>query len=94
MVEKKGFNFLSSSCRNIIEFTFHVSKVHSCILKDMATYHLDTHVDIMLVIMAIHNHFKRKNQLDEEFEIASSESCTPHFYEDVCKIPMIKDILL
>nr|XP_033516364.1 probable glycosyltransferase At5g25310 [Nicotiana tomentosiformis] len=70
---KEMFNYLYSSCRNIVERTFGVWKVRRCILRDMPFYHIDTQRDIVLATMAIHNYIRKKCKVDNAFQEAENE---------------------
>ncbi|XP_059310009.1 uncharacterized protein LOC132061169 [Lycium ferocissimum] len=71
------FNYLHSSCRNVIERTFGVWKARWSILRDMPYYHIDTQRDIVLATMAIHNYIRKKCNVDDAFQTAKNESYIP-----------------
>ncbi|KAK6935067.1 Harbinger transposase-derived nuclease domain, partial [Dillenia turbinata] len=74
---KKKFNFPHSSCRNIIERTFGVWKVHFLILGDMPYYPINVQTEIVLATMAIHNYIRQRSVADNRFEIAQNETYLP-----------------
>ncbi|XP_060200882.1 uncharacterized protein LOC132629171 [Lycium barbarum] len=71
------FNYLHSSCRNVVERTFGVWKARWSILRDMSYYHIDTQRDIVLATMAIHNYIRNKCNVDDAFQTAENESYIP-----------------
>ncbi|XP_060178725.1 uncharacterized protein LOC132608936 [Lycium barbarum] len=71
------FNYLHSSCRNVVERTFGVWKARWSILRDMPYYHIDTQRDIVLDTMAIHNYIRRKCNVDDAIQTAENESYIP-----------------
>ncbi|XP_075103436.1 uncharacterized protein LOC142178018 [Nicotiana tabacum] len=77
------FNYLHSSCRNIVERTFGVWKATWSILRDMSFYHIDTQRDIVLATMAIHNYIRKKCNMDDAFRTAENERYVPSVDPDV-----------
>nr|XP_016507895.1 PREDICTED: uncharacterized protein LOC107825535 [Nicotiana tabacum] len=77
------FNYLHSSCKNIVESTFGVWKTRWSILRDMPFYHIDTQGDIVLATMAIHNYIRKKCNMDDAFRIAENERYIPSVDPDV-----------
>ncbi|OIT33640.1 hypothetical protein A4A49_61092 [Nicotiana attenuata] len=77
------FNYLHSSCRNIVERTFGVWKARWSILRDMPFYHIDTQRDIVLATMAIHNYIRKKCNMDDAFRAAENERYVPSVDPDV-----------
>ncbi|XP_060170797.1 uncharacterized protein LOC132601748 [Lycium barbarum] len=71
------FNYLHSSCRNVVEHTFGVWKTRWSILRDMSYYHIDTQRDIVLDTMAIHNYIRKKCNVDDAFQTVENESYIP-----------------
>ncbi|XP_033517593.2 uncharacterized protein [Nicotiana tomentosiformis] len=71
------FNYLHSSCRNIVERTFGVWKARWSILRDMSFYHSDTQRDIVLATMAIHNYIRKKCNMGDAFRAAENERYVP-----------------
>ncbi|XP_060216244.1 uncharacterized protein LOC132643727 [Lycium barbarum] len=71
------FNYLHSSCRNVVERTFGVWKARWSILRDMPYYHIDTQRDIVLATMAIHNYIRKKCNVDDAFQTAENENYIP-----------------
>ncbi|KAM3378864.1 hypothetical protein P3S68_011277 [Capsicum galapagoense] len=67
------FNYLHSSCRNIVECTFDVWKARWSILRDMSYYNIDTQRDIVIATMVIHNYFRKKCNVDNAFQTAENE---------------------
>ncbi|XP_009762934.1 uncharacterized protein [Nicotiana sylvestris] len=80
---KEMFNYLHSSCRNIVERTFGVWKAKWSILRDMPFYHIDTQKDIVLATMAIHNYIRKKCKVDNAFQEAENERYVPRVDPDV-----------
>ncbi|KAK6938019.1 hypothetical protein RJ641_031527 [Dillenia turbinata] len=58
---KKKFNFLHSSCKNIIE-------------RDMPYYPINVQTEIVFTTMAIHNYIHQRGAVDNGFEIARNET--------------------
>ncbi|XP_047258740.1 uncharacterized protein LOC124890936, partial [Capsicum annuum] len=85
--EPKGFiekfNYLHSSCRNIVERTFGVWKARWSILRDMPYYNIDTQRDIVIDTMAIHNYIRKKCNVDNAFQAAENERYIPSVDFDV-----------
>ncbi|XP_016499001.1 uncharacterized protein LOC107817649 [Nicotiana tabacum] len=79
----ENFNYLHSSCRNIVERTFGVWKARWSILRDMPFYHIDTQRDIVLATMAIHNYIRKKCNIDYAFRAAENERYVPSVDPDV-----------
>nr|XP_016483670.1 PREDICTED: uncharacterized protein LOC107804313 isoform X1 [Nicotiana tabacum] len=77
------FNYLHSSCRNIVERTFGVWKARWSMLRDMPFYHIDTQRDIVLATMAIHNYIRKKCNMDDAFRAAENERYVPFVDPDV-----------
>ncbi|XP_009762512.1 uncharacterized protein [Nicotiana sylvestris] len=77
------FNYLHSSCRNIIEHTFGVWKARWSILRDMPFYHIDTQRDIVLATMTIHKYIRRKCNMDDAFRATENERYVPSVDPDV-----------
>nr|XP_016494045.1 PREDICTED: uncharacterized protein LOC107813309 isoform X2 [Nicotiana tabacum] len=77
------FNYLHSSCRNIVVRTFGVWKARWSILRDMPFYHIDTQRDIVLATMAIHNYIRKKCNRDDAFRAAENERYVPFVDPDV-----------
>ncbi|XP_060210444.1 uncharacterized protein LOC132637361 [Lycium barbarum] len=71
------FNYLHSSCRNVVERTFGVWKARWSILRYMSYYHINTQRDIVLATMAIHNYIRKKCNVDGAFQTAENESYIP-----------------
>ncbi|KAG8379759.1 hypothetical protein BUALT_Bualt07G0122800 [Buddleja alternifolia] len=80
---KEKFNYLHSSCRNIVERTFGVWKARWNILANMPYYHIDTQREIVLATMAVHNYIRKKNVADHAFLIAEDESYEPDIERDI-----------
>uniref|UniRef100_A0A1S4DC76 Nuclease HARBI1 n=1 Tax=Nicotiana tabacum TaxID=4097 RepID=A0A1S4DC76_TOBAC len=80
---KEMFNYLHSSCRNIVERTFGVWKARWSILRDMPFYHIDTQRDIVLATMAIHNYIRKKCKMDNAFQEAENERYVPRVDPDI-----------
>ncbi|XP_016456643.2 uncharacterized protein LOC107780604 [Nicotiana tabacum] len=80
---KEMFNYLHSSCRNIVERTFGVWKARWFILRDMSFYHIDTQRNIVLAAMAIHNYIRKKCKVDNAFQEAENERYVPRVDPDV-----------
>lgn len=74
---KEKFNYLHSSCRNIVERTFGVWKARWAILRDMPNYKFHTQTFIVLATMTIHNYIRKKCNMDEAFEDAERETYAP-----------------
>ncbi|GAA0165919.1 hypothetical protein LIER_40087 [Lithospermum erythrorhizon] len=74
---KEKFNFLHSSCKNIVECTFGVWKARFLILKHMPNYDIDTQTEIVLATMAIHNYIRKKYVNNNSFELAETENYVP-----------------
>ncbi|KAM3301584.1 hypothetical protein P3S67_016086 [Capsicum chacoense] len=77
------FNYLYSSCRNIVERTFCVWKARWSILRDMSYYNIDTQRDIVIATMAIHNYIRKKCNVDNAFQTAENEGYIPSVDFDV-----------
>ncbi|XP_009761659.1 uncharacterized protein [Nicotiana sylvestris] len=77
------FNYLHSSCRNIVERPFGVWKARWSILRDMPFYHIDTQRDIILATMAIHNYIRKKCNMDDAFRAVENERYVPSVDPDV-----------
>ncbi|OIT19917.1 hypothetical protein A4A49_63350, partial [Nicotiana attenuata] len=93
------FNYLHSSCRNIVERTFGVWKARwsiineetgddpfgssQSILRDMPFYHIDTQRDIVLATMVIYNYIRMKCNMDDAFRAAENERYVPSVDPDV-----------
>ena len=62
----------------MIERTFGVWKARWAILKDMhVNYSDETHVNIVIASMAIHNYIRMKGHFDEAFNKAQQETYRP-----------------
>ncbi|KAM3221866.1 hypothetical protein P3L10_021136 [Capsicum annuum] len=77
------FNYLHSSCRNIVERTFGVWKARWSILRDMPYYNIDTQRDIVIATMTIHNYIRKKCNVDNGFQTAENEGYIPSVDFDV-----------
>ncbi|XP_019248347.1 PREDICTED: uncharacterized protein LOC109227603 [Nicotiana attenuata] len=77
------FNYLHSSCRNIVERTFGVWKARWSILRDMAFYHIDTQRSIVLDTMAIHNYIRKKCNMDDAFRATENGRYVPSIDPDI-----------
>nr|XP_018627578.1 uncharacterized protein LOC108945806 [Nicotiana tomentosiformis] len=80
---KEKFNYLHSSCRNIVERTFGVWKARWSILRDMHYYDIDIQRDIVIATMAIHNYIRKKCKVDDAFLTAEDERYIPSVDHDV-----------
>ncbi|KAM3202487.1 hypothetical protein P3L10_030111 [Capsicum annuum] len=79
----ENFNYLHSSCRNIVGYTFGVWKAKWSILRDMPYYNIDTQMDIVIATMAIHNYIRKKCNVDNAFQTDENERYIPSVDFDV-----------
>ncbi|KAM3340678.1 hypothetical protein P3S68_028312 [Capsicum galapagoense] len=77
------FNYLHSSCSNIVECTFGVWKARWSISRDMPYYNIDTQRDILITTMTINNYIRNKCNVDNAFQTAEIEGYIPSVDFDV-----------